>query len=152
VAIYVPPGRRKRQVLAVVAAAFVLGLGLGALIGRVSVPSLTSQIADGRVGGRRVASSIRALPLEYANAFSGSAEFSGKAEGSIAAAIARIDPQLGAYLAKAPWIGPDQGAAARRAVERVRLSAKAKANPDEFAKVAELSAATIEDIFGIESP
>jgi hypothetical protein len=148
VAVYIPQEQRRRRSTVAIASALALGLVLGVLLGRVTAPSLSSQVEQARAAGQRLASALRALPLEYEQAVTGS---EGESTTGIRDAVNRTAALLPPARAKAPWLGPTATRQAHDAVAAVQRAVASKVDPASFRATAEKAAATVEDVFDVTS-
>src|SRR5262245_7408059 len=96
-ALYIPASRRRRQTILFAVVALVLGLVVGVLLGRASVPSLTERVQSVQESARQTASGLRVLSLhEQAGAAAGDA--------GIDLVLDRTRTELQAEFADAPWL------------------------------------------------
>jgi hypothetical protein len=143
-AVYVPPGRRRRATAALVAGALVLGGAIGYPIGRASAPSIGDRIGRARGEGRALVTALRVLPLEYRQAAGGSSETR-----LIESTVRRSTEGLPRALDAAPWLGPAQRGAVTAAVAAVRAAARGHVAPAAFDAVVARSARAVETVYGL---
>ena len=145
-AVYRGPERRRRASVAIAIATLVAGVLLGAVLGRVTAPTVDDRIAEGHAAGRDLVAGLRVLPLEYEQASAGSSETS-----LIQDTVKRATGRLPAALDKAPWLDPAQRREAATAVRAITDAASAKVAPDRFEATTARSTATLQSIFGLPS-
>jgi len=143
-AVYRGPERRRRATALIAVAALIAGLLLGALLGRVTAPTIDDKIAEGHAAGRDLVAALRVLPLEYTQASSGSSE-----TGLIQDTVKRATGRLPAALDKEPWLDRAQRQEAATAVRAITEAANAKVAPARFEATTARSAATLQSIFGL---
>jgi hypothetical protein len=146
VAIYVPPSRRRRHLVALVALGLLVGLLAGFAIGRATSSGVDDALATVRGQASDAAIALQRIPIEYSQAVTGSG---GESTRTITEAIARARDELDRAWADAPWFGP----AARRPVDAT-LSALDRAvaahvSLEEFQADVDTAVRAVEDAFGV---
>jgi len=146
VAIYVPPSRRRRQLLVVVALALVLGAVLGGVVGRATAPSVGERVRTSQQSARTLAAELRVLTI-HQEADAASLQASTDAGADLA--LRRAEAALSGALGGAPWI-PTAGKARLRAMlAELRSGPPGQATTPQFAQRAEALASAIETAFGV---
>jgi hypothetical protein len=143
-ALYIPTSRRRRQTIVFAVVALAVGLVVGLLAGRASVPSLTDRVHAVQEDARQTASGLRVLSLhEQAGAVSTETGGAGGAD----LVLQRTRDELQGELSKAPWLA----AAARQQLldELSALDAQTDRNTPAFASAADALASHIDDTFGL---
>ena len=143
-AVYRGPERRRRATALIAVAALIVGVLLGAVLGRVTAPTVDDKIAEGHTAGRDLVAALRVLPLEYEQASSGSSE-----TGLIEDTVRRAAGRLPAALDKAPWLDGAQRREATQTVQAITDAATAKVAPARFDATVERSTATLQSIFAL---
>jgi hypothetical protein len=145
-AIYVPPSRRRRTLILLVALGLVVGLVAGFAIGRGSASGVDDAVAKVRTEAADSAIALERIPIEYSQAVSDSG---GESTRTITEAINQARSQLDDTWADASWFGP----AARRPVD-TKLTAldravAAHATPEEFQAAVDAAVRAVETAFGV---
>ena len=117
-AIYVPESRRRRTLIVVAIVCVVLGLVLGFVVGRASLPSLSSRVHDVQEQARQATSQLRVVAL-HEDASTGT-------EGN-ALALKRARTELAGALDDAPWITTADGKAMLASVDALEGDSSADA-------------------------
>jgi hypothetical protein len=146
-AVYAGQAKRKRATYLIAAAALVVGLVLGILIGRATAPTIEDKIADGRAGGRDLVTALQVLPLEYQQAQSGS-EGTALIGDTVERSVARLNDALDG----APWLGPAQRRIATQAVQSVKSAATQNVAAAQFKSTVDQASSQIAQVFGIPAP
>ena len=145
-AIYVPPGRRRRHLILLVAVGLVVGLVGGFAVGRATSSGVDDALSKVRGEASDTAIALERIPIEYSQAASGSG---GESTRTITEAIARARSQLDQAWADAPWFGT----AARKPVD-AKLAAldravAAHATAEEFQADVDAAVQAVEAAFGV---
>ncbi len=143
-ALYIPASRRRRQTIVFVVAALAVGLVVGVLAGRASVPSVTDRVHSVQEDARQTASGLRVLSLhEQAGAVSTETGGAGGAD----LVLQRTRDELQGEFSNAPWLD----AAARKQLldELGALDAQTDRTTPAFASAADTLASHIEATFGL---
>ncbi len=140
-ALYISAGRRRRRLVAVGAICLVVGLVLGGVIGRASVPTAADKAAAAVQSAERVEGQLRSMRCHYRldpNGF----------RPSVDAGVPLAQNELEAAIAAAAWL--DAGAAddLRREVAEVKVAAGRGASPDEFDAAIDKAMADLDARFG----
>jgi hypothetical protein len=143
-AVYAGQAKRKRATYLVAAGALIVGLVLGIVVGRATAPTIQDKIADGRAGGRELVTALQVLPLEYAQAQSGS-------EGTalIGDTVQRSVARLNSALDGAPWLSVAQRRIATQAVQSVVSAGTQKVPAAQFKNTVDQASSQIAQVFGI---
>lgn len=143
-ALYISAGRRRRTTTLIAVAALVVGAAGGVLIGRSTAPTVDDRVAEARAAGRRFASSLRVLPLEYEQAVTD--------QGEAADAQHTIDRSLnGVHSAvdAAPWLTDAQMTELADQLAVIRSAPVDELSPAEFESAVDTAAGTVESLFGV---
>src|SRR6476660_9744095 len=104
-AVYVPAGRRRRRIYAFVGIALVVGLVIGAFLGRTTAPTVGDRIASVQADARQTAAALRVLALhDESGALSNPTAGAGCAD----LVLDRSGSELSAEFGRAPWITSEQ--------------------------------------------
>jgi hypothetical protein len=145
-AIYVPPSRRRRQLVLLVALGLVVGLVAGFAAGRASSSGIDDAVAKVRTQATDAAIALQRIPIEYSQAVSGSG---GESTRTITEAIARARDEIDQAWADAPWSVP----AARRPVDAALTAldraVAGQADPAQFQTDVDAAVKAVEDAFGV---
>jgi hypothetical protein len=148
VALYVPPSRRRRRTVLLAGACIVAGLVVGAVLGRVTAPSVDDRVSDSQEQARQIAAGLRVLSLHVR---SGAASTEADGEAGTDLVLRRTSEDLQRAFSDSPWISPTRQASVRRELDA--LSALTDRTSEEFADAADGLAADIEVAFGLgEAP
>lgn len=142
-ALYIPAGRRRRRTIALVAAALVVGLAAGALVGRATAPSIDDHVRSVQGDARQTAAGLRVLALhDQAGAISSQTPGAGGAD----LVLGRTRNELDDEFARAPWLGRAQREELLRALDA--LQSIADRTSAAFGRAADALARKIETTFG----
>jgi hypothetical protein len=147
-ALYVPAGRRRRNLAIALIATALVAVVVGFLVGRVTAPTVDDRVSDVQADARAVVGTLAATPNEYRKQQSGSSEF--RAGGGVADALADARRDLDAALDDAPWLGTSQRAAAAAALGDVIDAEKASVSEGDYERAVEQASSRIEAVFGID--
>jgi uncharacterized membrane-anchored protein YhcB (DUF1043 family) len=147
-ALYVPAGRRRRNLAIALAATAVVAVVVGFLIGRVTAPTVDDRVSEVQADARGVVGELAATPNEYRQQQSGSSEFA--QGGGVADALANTRRSLDAAMDDAPWLGPSLRKEATDALDTVVAAEKASVPPDEYSATITRASSRIEQVFGID--
>jgi hypothetical protein len=148
VALYVPAGRRRRNVIIGLVGALIVGLIIGALIGRASAPGVSDKVASVQDSARTVTARLQATPIEYQKQLEGSTEF--KSGGTVLQSLTDAQATLKGALDDAVWLGPSQRTDIEDALDAVVTAAKAKVAAATYEKLVRTAVARIETGLGID--
>lgn len=146
-AVYMSTARQRRRTLAVAVGALLLGVILGALIGRATASDVNDALNASRSRGRELAAALHALPLEYEQARSGS----GENQAGIEDAAKRVADQADSAVAKAPWLSGSDRIKVTLGVGVVVDAAHRGVSISEFQHAVDLAASIVEDVFGVRT-
>jgi hypothetical protein len=101
-ALYIPPARRRRRLIAATVLALAAGLAAGVLIGRASSPSTVERVRTVQADARAAAAGLRVLALhDEAGAIANDQAGDGGAD----LALSNTRTALQDAFAAAPWLG-----------------------------------------------
>jgi hypothetical protein len=147
VALYVPAGRRRRNIILGLVGAVIVGLIIGAVLGRVTAPTIDDKVSSVQDTVRAVTARIRATPIEYEKQLNGSTEFRGG--GTVAQSLSDAQQSLNGALDDAVWMGGSQRNEIKGSMAALLATAKSKTSAARYEKLAEETAAALESSFGI---
>jgi len=145
-AMYIPPGRRRRRLLLSVLAAVVVGLVIGVIVGRVTAPTVEDRVAEVRDTAAGAIGQLQALPFEYEKQLSGDQQF--EQGGGVDDALARTRDELDRAIADAPWLTGVQIDAVHAAIDDLRSAAREPVSPDDFETQVGQATDAITAVFG----
>jgi hypothetical protein len=141
-ALYVPPARRRRRLIAVALLALIVGLAAGVLIGRASTPSVADRVGAVQSDARATAAGLRVVALhDQAGAIANEQPGDGGAD----LVLARTRTDLEKLFAAAPWLGDAQRTKLRHDLDL--LTAITDRTGKAFGTAAEALAAEIDATF-----
>jgi hypothetical protein len=147
-ALYVPAGRRRRNLALALIAAALVAVVIGFLLGRVTAPTVDDRVSEVQADARSVVGSLAATPNEYRKEQAGSTEF--RAGGGVDQALTGARRSLRAALDDAPWLGTALRREATDALARVDAAARASVPAEEYSTTVTRASARIEQVFGID--
>ncbi len=150
-ALYVSAARRRRRTLVVGAAALVVGLLLGWLIGRATGSSANDDIKARQNDAEQLVARLDGLDLEYQQTAAGGASGSDAVKGSLAAAAA-IAADTDALMARMPWVARAERTATVQVVDGVRRAVEAGAPPEEVSAAVARADQAVRAAAGLEQP
>lgn len=136
--LYIPESRRRRRVLVSAAVALVAGLVLGGLIGRLSAPSVQSQVDSVRNDARQTTAGLRVIALHDQNGIGGN--------GGTKLILARTRTELSDEFDRAPWLTPTTRSALLAQLDA--LAARTDETTPAYGTAAEALASAIDRAFG----
>ncbi len=141
-ALYVPAARRRRRIVVFTVVALVLGLALGALLGRVTAPTVDDRLASVRKNAQQTAAGLRVIAIhDESNAVSNQTANAGA---NLVLEQTRSD--LHNEFNDAPWITLAQREALLKSLDE--LEAQPDRTTDAFGNAADTLATQIEKTFG----
>lgn len=149
-ALYVPAGRRRRNLALGLAGALIVGLVIGVAIGRVTAPTVDDRVGAVQDDARAVTGTLAATPNEYAKQLAGSSEF--RRGGGVDQALTSARHDLDAALDDASWLGPSQRATATGALDAVVAAERDRVAEARYQQAVDAAVATISRTFGIDEP
>jgi hypothetical protein len=141
-ALYVPAARRRRRVVVFTVVALVLGLLLGAFVGRATAPTIDDRLASVRKSAQQTAAGLRVIAIhDESNTVSNQSANSGAD-----LVLKQTRSELHDEFDDAPWITLAQREALLKALDE--LEAQPDRESDAFGKGADALATQIEETFG----
>ena len=150
-ALYVSAARRRRRTLVVGAAALVVGLLLGWLIGRATGSSANDDVKARQNDAEQLVARLDGLDLEYQQTGAGGASGSDAVKGSLAAAAA-IAADTDALMARMPWVARAERTATVQVVDGVRRAVEAGAPPEEVSAAVARADQAVRAAAGLDQP
>lgn len=148
-ALYTPQTQRRRRVLIIAVAAFVVGGVLGGVVGRFTAPTPAERVAQVQEQARQMSAQLRVVSL---HADSGAASLEAGGGAGSALALQRADGDLAGALEQAPWIPAQQGDALRSRLHQLQRTATAQAATPAFGADVDRLANDVDVTFGITAP
>lgn len=145
-ALYIPVSRRRRNAAILAIATLLLGLVAGFLAGRSSAVTASERSAQARTRADTLGTRVEALTIEYEQAISGGAD---TVQAGVLDALDAIVVDLDRLIGDAPWLGTTQIDGLHAATTAVRSAAEQRVTAEEFTSVADTSATTIRQSFGV---
>jgi hypothetical protein len=149
VALYVPAGRRRRNVILGLVGALIVGLLIGGVIGRVTAPTVSDRVASVRDSAREVTARLRATPIEYRKQLRGSNEF--RAGGTVVDSLTSARSSLQSTIDDAVWLSDAQRQEIEDVLAVLLSAARAKVTAQVYAALVDESATKIDAALGSES-
>ncbi|HET9257651.1 MAG TPA: hypothetical protein VFO16_20950 [Pseudonocardiaceae bacterium] len=147
-AIYTPRAQRRRQMLILTVAAFLLGGLLGGVAGRLAAPTPADQVAAVREQARQTSSQLRVLSVHFGEK---TASLAAGGDAGAGLALRRADDELTQALADAPWITAEQGAKLHHDLQSLERATHDGATAPPFADNVDRLAKDIDTTFGLAS-
>ena len=145
-AMYIPPGRKRRRLLLWIGASVIVGLVIGGILGRVTAPTIEDKVKSARDDAAAAVAQLQALPIEYQKQLSGNQQFQNG--GGVDDALARTRSQLDDAISNAPWITPTQIDQVHQAIDGLRDDAKQQVTGATFQHNLDQATETITGVFG----
>ena len=143
-ALYVSKSKRFRRTLGIAVAAAVVALGIGYLIGRQQVPSITARVATVQQDGEREATGLERLGIEYEQVLAGTDDL----DSSVLQPLDDLRSDLQSTMDDAPWLTSAERAALLDAVSQVRQNAVDQVPLDSFTTSATAAATLLRQQLG----
>lgn len=147
-AIYVPPSRRRRQVVLLGVIALVVGAMVGVLLGRATAPSVADRV---RSSQRKVVELTAGLRVVTIHQEADTASLQASSDAGAGLALRRAESELRGLLAEAPWIAPARKTELLALVHDLQGGPPGQASTPQFAQRVEAAAEAIETTFGVRS-
>ena len=116
-ALYVPAGRRRRNLILGLVGALIVGLVIGGVLGRVTAPTLSDKVASVRDSASEVTARLQATPIEYEKQLAGSTEF--QKGGTVVQSLTDAQQSLRSALDDAVWLSPRQRTTIEHSLARI---------------------------------
>lgn len=146
-ALYVPAGRRRRNLILGLVGALVVGLVVGVLVGRATAPTVGDKVGSVQSSAEAVTARLRATPVEYRQQLTGSSEF--RRGGTVLDSLAAARSSLRTSLDDAEWLGQTQRREADTALDALVVAARTKVTAARYAQLVDASADRIDAVFGL---
>jgi hypothetical protein len=146
-AIYVPPSRRRRQLILVGLVALLVGALIGAFTGRATAPSVDEKVSASQQRAKELAAGLRVIAIHQE---ADTASLQASADAGADLTLRRTESALKDTLSGAPWIAPATTSNLLAMMASLRATAAGRASTPEFAQRVETMAAAIESAFGVE--
>jgi hypothetical protein len=147
-ALYTPQAQRRRRLLIIAIAAFLLGGMLGGFVGRFTAPTPADRVAAVREQARQTSSQLRVLSLHVE---AGAASLGTGGDAGAALALQRADGELTRALEQAPWITAESRNGLLTHLHQLERAASAGAATAPFAADVDRLVAEIDAAFGLSS-
>ena len=144
-AIYVPPTRRRRNLILVGLSGVVLGAVLGVAAGRSSAPTVEDRVRSVRSEARAVASQLRVVSLHEE---AGSASLATGTDAGAELALRRTETDLQGLMRRAPWVSGERASNLLADTVALRVAAPGQARSVAFGQRVDNLADRIELTFG----
>jgi hypothetical protein len=145
-AMYIPPGRRRRRLLLSAGAALVVGLVIGAVLGRTTAPTVEDRVRDVQDSAASAVAQLEALPTEYGQLLAGGTEFD--QGGGVDDALARTRREIDGAIADAPWVSATEIDDLHAAIEAIRAGADERVSVTELEGLIAEAGESISGAFG----
>ncbi|MEP7112503.1 MAG: hypothetical protein ABI862_04495 [Ilumatobacteraceae bacterium] len=146
---YIPLSRRRRNAILVALATLLVGLVLGVVVGRSTAITASEAASSIRTKGDTLGTRVEALTIEYDQAVGGTGD---TVEAGVLEALDLVEADIDKLIADSPWLGTAQTNALHDATAAVRTAATNRADPAQFAEIADSTASLIRDTFGAVDP
>jgi hypothetical protein len=147
-ALYTPQAQRRRRLVILAVAAFLLGGVLGGFAGRLTAPTPADRVADVREQARQTSSQLRVLSLHVE---AGAASLGAGGDAGAGLALQRADDDLTRALEQAPWITAERRNTLRTHLHELERAASVGAATKPFAVDVDRLASDIDTTFGLTS-
>lgn len=147
-ALYTPQAQRRRRLIGVAGAAFVLGGVLGGLVGHFTAPTPQEQVAAVQEQARQTSAQLRVLSLHVE---AGAASLGAGGDAGAGLALRRADDDLTRALEAAPWVTADRRTALRTHLHELERAASSGAATAPFAANVDQLATEIDTTFGLRT-
>ena len=148
-ALYVPAGRRRRNLILGLVGALIVGLVIGGVLGRVTAPTLSDKVASVRDSASEVTARLQATPIEYEKQLAGSTEF--QKGGTVVQSLTDAQQSLRSALDDAVWLSPRQRTTIERRLDDLLALARARVPAARYQDAVATTATFIESSLGITS-
>jgi hypothetical protein len=145
-ALYTPQAQRRRRLVIVAVAAFLLGGVLGGFMGRFTAPTPADRVAAVREQARQTSSQLRVLSLHVE---AGAASLGAGGDAGAGLALRRADDDLTRALDQAPWITAERRNALSTHLHELERTASSGAATAPFAANVDHLATEIDTTFGL---
>jgi hypothetical protein len=147
-AVYTPPGARRRRTIFMVIAAVLVGLLAGLVVGRATSRGIDDAVSGAKRRGSDAVTALARLPIEYEQKLNAQGGETAKTLlESVDAAEALLDDAFDA----APWLTAEQKQAARAAIDSVRADVNDRVSAREFQNRIETASNVVARTFGVSA-
>ena len=146
-ALYIPAGRRRRRLIIVGVVAAVVGLALGAFLGRATAPTTADRVSSVRSDAQSIHARLQSLPNEYEKVLAGDPQYANG--GGPADSLVVISADTAALADRAEWLSADQRAAVVAAVDAAQSVAAGKAEAAAFESAIADATTAVDQTFGL---
>ena len=148
-ALYIPASRRRRNALLWAAAALVIGLVLGYLVGKAGEPSFGGEVRSAQNKADDLATQLERLPIEYEQGLAGQGD---SVDAGTIVPLDDVQRGAAALFDGAPWVTSKARAATLDAIAEAKVAAEAKVTAAEFEQKVNAAAAALRQTFGVVEP
>lgn len=145
-ALYTPQAQRRRQMVILTVAAFMIGGVVGGFAGRLTAPTPADRVAAVREQARLTTSQLRVMSL---HAEAGAISLGAGSDGGASLALRRADNDLTRALEQAPWITAQSRTELSTRLRDLERTARSGAATKPFAADVNALATEIDTTFGL---
>lgn len=144
-ALYISPARRRMHAVRIVAAALVVGSGIGVVAGRFLATTPADAARQVRLDGASLAVNVDRLGIEYEELLR-----TGKdtGDGGITDELNVVQKNFEALFRRAPWLSDDGKLPVQTALNAVRSAVKARVPVEQFQGATDAATVVLRTTFG----
>lgn len=147
-AVYTPPGARRRRTAFMIIAAVIVGLIAGLILGRATSSGVDDAVSDAKRKGSDAVTALSRLPIEYEQKLNAKG---GETAATMLESVDAAEAQLQEAFDAAPWLTTEQKRAATAAIEAVRDDVKNGASAREFRDSIDTASNVVARTFGVST-
>ena len=147
-AVYSPPGARRRRTVFMIVAALVVGLVAGSILGRATSSGVDDAVSDAKSKGSGAVTALARLPIEYEQKLNAQG---GETATTLLESVDAAEAQLLEAFDAAPWLTTEQKRAATAAIAAVRADVEQGASAREFQNSIDTASNVVARTFGVST-
>ena len=144
-AVYTPPGARRRRTIDMIIAAVLVGLVVGLVVGRATA-AIDDAVSDAKRKGSDAVTALSRLPIEYEQKLNAQG---GETATTLLESVDAAEVLLGDAFDAAPWLTTEQKQAATAAIESVRADVNSGVSARAFQNRIDTASKVIARTFGV---
>jgi|SRR6187200_2808359 hypothetical protein len=147
-AVYTPPGARRRRTIYMIIAAVLVGLLAGLVVGRATSRGIDDAVSDAKRKGSDAVTALSRLPIEYEQKLNAQG---GETATTLLESVDAAEALLGDAFDAAPWLTTEQKQAATAAITSVRADVNNGVSAREFQNRIDTASKVIARTFGVSA-
>jgi hypothetical protein len=146
-ALYISAGKRRQRAIIGACVAALLSFGIGLLVGRQQVPSITERVDGVQADAADIATGLERLDIEYDQVLTGGDDL----QTSVLQPLDDLRGQLQSTMDRAPWLSAEQRSVVLDSFAQVDSAANANATSEDFTARLDDTASLVRLTFGVSA-